>query len=691
MQIFVDLNTKKLRRSVGDSRAVTRLDFKRGDSASLEIFFVSDGEEVSLPTGSAITFGLKTDGKYDANALVLHTDFTKSTPATATASLTGGAVSSVSVTEGGTGYSVVPAVTVSPPGDPVTATATASLSSGGVSSISVGTGGGYYQSVPAVTISEPDAPITATAAASVSSGAVSSVTVTRGGGYYLAAPTVTFADPPAAVNATASAKRSETLTVEWIQVTNGGGYYASAPTVTISAPPPAFTATAYATMASAGATLGVSTIVVRNGGSGYGTAPTVTITGGGGTGATAVAQVKNGVVTAIELTNFGNDDYTSAPTVTIAAPDTPVQATATASISNGVVTGISVTNAGKGYVSAPSVLLTAPQVPTRATGTATLTNGVVTAVSVVSGGAGYKTAPTVTIAAPTGDYTPAKATATLTDGVVTAISVGTAGTGYRTPPVVSIASPESPTPASAKAVISNGAVSEILITDPGTGYRSAPTLEIETSTAKYIGNPSFNTEELNTAFNKDTDENNDIAYLDLMGEVTWTDGPGGEPTSTDTFTSRVNNDVLRGDEVGPVDITEGTPVNEKLTITGTLTSNGTTPVTFPFLYKSGTQSGKSKYEDSTGQYISNWDGSQWTVGSNDTPEAYWTSSENVATPDLVVTWTPASPATGTPSVAKTAATSGRAGSMRFDEDFQYLACSFSSGSPFWKKIALSAL
>lgn len=211
------------------------------------------------------------------------------------------------------------------------------------------------------------------------------------------------------------------------------------------------------------------------------------------------------------------------------------------------------------------------------------------------------------------------------------------------------------------------------------------------TTASYVGAPSFNTEDLDAALEKDGDDTNDVPYLDLMGEISWTDGPTGEPTSTDTFTVRVNNDVLRGDEVGPIDITEGTPVNEKLTITGTLTSNGTTPVTFPFLYKSGTQSGKSKYQDSTGQYISNWDGSQWTVGSNDTPEAYWTSSENVSTPDLVVTWTPASPATGTPTVAKTAATSGRAGSMRFDEDFQYLACSFSSGSPFWKKIALSAL
>ena len=47
--------------------------------------------------------------------------------------------------------------------------------------------------------------------------------------------------------------------------------------------------------------------------------PTVTISGGGGSGATASATVTNGVVTAITITSAGTG-YTSAPTVTIAAP-----------------------------------------------------------------------------------------------------------------------------------------------------------------------------------------------------------------------------------------------------------------------------------------------------------------------------------------------------------------------------------
>lgn len=59
---------------------------------------------------------------------------------------------------------------------------------------------------------------------------------------------------------------------------------------------------------------GVISASVSNGGSGYTTAPTVALTGGGGTGATATAQISGGVVTGITITNPGSG-YTSAPTV----------------------------------------------------------------------------------------------------------------------------------------------------------------------------------------------------------------------------------------------------------------------------------------------------------------------------------------------------------------------------------------
>jgi len=61
---------------------------------------------------------------------------------------------------------------------------------------------------------------------------------------------------------------------------------------------------------------GVSSIPVAISGAGYLDTPIVTITGGGGTGATAVANISGGGVTVITITSPGTG-YTSAPTVTL--------------------------------------------------------------------------------------------------------------------------------------------------------------------------------------------------------------------------------------------------------------------------------------------------------------------------------------------------------------------------------------
>lgn len=61
---------------------------------------------------------------------------------------------------------------------------------------------------------------------------------------------------------------------------------------------------------------GVKSLSVTNAGTGYTTVPTVTITGGGGTGATAVATVAGGKIATIKMTSHGAN-YTSAPVVTV--------------------------------------------------------------------------------------------------------------------------------------------------------------------------------------------------------------------------------------------------------------------------------------------------------------------------------------------------------------------------------------
>jgi len=75
----------------------------------------------------------------------------------------------------------------------------------------------------------------------------------------------------------------------------------------------------------------VSSITLTAGGTGYNNIPTIAITGGGGTGATAIAAVSSGVVTTITVTNIGTG-FTSNPTVTItphASDTTATGATAT--------------------------------------------------------------------------------------------------------------------------------------------------------------------------------------------------------------------------------------------------------------------------------------------------------------------------------------------------------------------------
>jgi hypothetical protein len=76
----------------------------------------------------------------------------------------------------------------------------------------------------------------------------------------------------------------------------------------------------------------VRNIVITNAGTGYPANVTVNITGGGGSGATAVATVVSGKITDISITNEGSG-YTTAPTVSIVGT-TGSAAAATAVISN---------------------------------------------------------------------------------------------------------------------------------------------------------------------------------------------------------------------------------------------------------------------------------------------------------------------------------------------------------------------
>jgi len=133
--------------------------------------------------------------------------------------------------------------------------------------------------------------------------------------------------------------------------TTAGGTHSAVPDVTISG--------GGGSGATAVATLGLSaaSFTIVGGTTVYSTAPTVTITGGGGSGATANAVLTSGVVTSITMTNNGTG-YSTAPTIAFTGGTVTTAGTnptGTGNATNFIVAGIQVTNPGSGYTSAPTV------------------------------------------------------------------------------------------------------------------------------------------------------------------------------------------------------------------------------------------------------------------------------------------------------------------------------------------------
>jgi hypothetical protein len=162
------------------------------------------------------------------------------TSASATAAISSGAVSSITVSARGGGYATAPLVSVAPPISGTTATATATL--GGLSSASftITSGTKKYSVAPTVAITGGGGS-GATATALLNNGLVTGITLTDAGTGYTTAPTIAFSggtqlvagtDPTGLGNATG-------FCVTSIAVTSMGTGYTTAPEVKI-APPVSF-------------------------------------------------------------------------------------------------------------------------------------------------------------------------------------------------------------------------------------------------------------------------------------------------------------------------------------------------------------------------------------------------------------------------------------------------------------------
>ena len=229
----------------------------------------------------------------------------------------------------------------------------------------------------------------------------------------------------------------------------------------------------------------VGLIGITNGGNNYTTAPTITISApnqSGGVQATATCTITNtaGQVLTVEVTNKGTG-YTSVPTVTLSAPPAPgIRATAAASISSNNVVAISVINPGSGYTSNPTVTISGGG-GSSATANATIDTGSVNAIFLTNAGSGYTSPPTITFSG--GNGTNAAAIAeliTFAQGTM-AVQVTNGGSGYQNAANVTVTiSGGGGTNAAGTAIISGGQVTEVIMTNPGTGYTSNATVTIST-------------------------------------------------------------------------------------------------------------------------------------------------------------------------------------------------------------------
>jgi len=213
----------------------------------------------------------------------------------------GGAVTGITVTNPGSGYTTAQVTILG--GDGLAAAAATVSSSGGVSSINVDQPGAGY-TAPLVALNGGGTTLAATATAY---GGVDAVTlVDPGAGYTV--PTVDFdlPDGPDGVAATAHAVVDAEGNITEIVVDQPGSGYSYAPNVVVRDGTIFDPAPNGGTGAAASASLAIQTIAVDTVGEGYTSAPTVDISDPTGTGAAATAVADVGSISGITVTAGGS-------------------------------------------------------------------------------------------------------------------------------------------------------------------------------------------------------------------------------------------------------------------------------------------------------------------------------------------------------------------------------------------------
>jgi len=219
-----------------------------------------------------------------------------------------GAVTSVDITNAGSGYDAAfpPAITIS--GGEGTGAAASATVNGSISEVTVTAGGSGYTSSPLVSIVGGGGS-GASATAIITKGVVSSILVNSGGTGYTSQPSIT--------------------------VVGGGGSGAEG-TAAVRGP--------------------IQSVTITNGGSSYTSNPSIILSSG--TGAVAQAIVNDGRIISIAIISAGSG-YTTAPEVTIQGEGFGAVARATIDVDGenaGKVTGIEIINRGIGYSQGTTII-----------------------------------------------------------------------------------------------------------------------------------------------------------------------------------------------------------------------------------------------------------------------------------------------------------------------------------------------
>jgi hypothetical protein len=267
------------------------------------------------------------------------------------ASRSGGNVTGVTITRGGS-YNTAPTVTFgAAPAGGTTATGTAVLGGGGVASVTM-TNGGTTSYTSAPTVSFTGGGGTAAAGTAVMRRRVTAVTITNNGGTYTTSPTVTFNLPGGGGGGRVRAIGTAVLTaghVTSVNITNPG-VYLTGDTITAT-----FSGSTSTRATGNPVTFEyVSAVTITAPGSGYTTAPTVGFTGGGGSGAAGTAVLSpNRAVASVTITNAGSG-YITAPTVTFSAG---VSGGTTTALGTATINGASVIVSGRQSIDAVTVTI----------------------------------------------------------------------------------------------------------------------------------------------------------------------------------------------------------------------------------------------------------------------------------------------------------------------------------------------